>query len=161
MPSRELTTDGLCEALDVAPRTLTGWRERGLPHDKKGKTCRYNLGEVATWMKANGLTGKVTGNIDKAHWDGRKIKALAERYELQLERERGSLIPLAEARQTYTNFVRVIRNRLQRMGVSLSTRWGDPDAARRQSDIEEEIRLALSDVSKSDEPEASTVAVAV
>jgi predicted DNA-binding transcriptional regulator AlpA len=49
-----LSPDQLAAELDVSPRTLPGWRLRGLgpPYVKVGALVRYRRSDVDAWLRA-------------------------------------------------------------------------------------------------------------
>lgn len=151
------------EEFGVSPNSVRVWATDGCPHQKINKRLAFNLAAVADWRRSTGKNAHSRSNTnaspDLESARLRKENALADKHELFVARERGLLIKAADAKRTYCNFVRVMRNRVQRVGVAVTTRWGDPDAARRQADIDNEITSALADVSQTNESDDGTMAV--
>ena len=60
MPERTKTTQEIADLFDVTVRTVTNWTKGGCPHNKPAKRTdpnKFDEGEVAAWMQANGITG--------------------------------------------------------------------------------------------------------
>ncbi|MEA2707677.1 MAG: Phage packaging protein Nu1, partial [Phycisphaerales bacterium] len=57
----EVDAHGLCQQFGVDRSTVKRWIARGMPCDRsgKGKRNRFNESEVAAWLEANHLTGRV------------------------------------------------------------------------------------------------------
>ena len=111
---REDTINDVCEAIDVDRRTIYGWIKRGLPSEGEGKARRFNLGEVAAWMKANKLTGApgrpqepLSAELVAART--RKELALADLHEMQLGRMRECLVDASDVARANAMKYAVIR----------------------------------------------------
>lgn len=51
MQDKLLTTDELCERLQVGRTTVWRWRKEGLPCIKYGNSVRFDWEEVLKWLK--------------------------------------------------------------------------------------------------------------
>lgn len=58
VPEPLVTVDQLAAHLDVHPRTLRRWRDRGMPHYMRGATIRFRVSEVEDWLRRNGRDGE-------------------------------------------------------------------------------------------------------
>jgi phage terminase Nu1 subunit (DNA packaging protein) len=116
---RKQTTQDICETFDVNERTVANWVKRKCPCDKggKGRLRMFDEGEVAAWIKDNGLVGKVgkpSGPLGDqlAAAKIRKELALAEKHELAVTERKALLILKSEAEQLNVAKFTVIRNKL-------------------------------------------------
>src|ERR1044071_3955471 len=137
---RDQTVDDISGAHAVDPETVRRWVRRGCPADVggRGRGHRLNSAEVAGWMQENGITGEegrpVEGgnspDLEKARL--RKENALAAKYELQVQRERGELVTVAEVKQFNTRMLTTFRNKLRGIPASVSPHLDGRDGAERE-----------------------------
>jgi phage terminase Nu1 subunit (DNA packaging protein) len=129
---RDKSTEQIGEIFDVGESTLRNWVRDGCPCDKggKGKPRLFDEAEVAAWMRSKNLTGDVgkpkeivSDELEKARI--RKDNALANKFELQVERERGLVIERAEVERLGVQKVVTVRNRLMVVGSKLAAQLND------------------------------------
>lgn len=150
-PKRELSANELADELDLHRQTIVEYDRRGAPREKAGRGYHYNAGEYLAWMKANGVSGlqgrQIEGDSpDLAAAKLRKENALAARYELQVAREKGELVPALEVKQWIGENVTTARNKLLGMGAQLTPLLEGREAAERQTLIEERVTEILNEL---------------
>lgn len=112
----------------VDEKTIRRWCGRAkspCPHDRDARgQVKLDEAEVVAWMRASGLTGepgrpaaKSSRNIKAAQL--RKENALADRYEIMNDRERGLLVESAEVEREWANVANVVRAGFQSIGSSV------------------------------------------
>jgi len=155
IPKRESTTEEVAELLDVDRATILRWSGEGLPHDKPQKKQagnRYDVAEVAAWMKANNRTGEVGRPADSdsalVGHKTRKEKALADRYERENAVAAGLLIDAAAEQKRDIQKITLVRNRLCGLGAALSPQLEGLDGAQRQSAIDAAVEEILQEFSR-------------
>jgi phage terminase Nu1 subunit (DNA packaging protein) len=96
-------------AFDVTPRTVTNWMQQGMPIRQDG---RYNLLDIKSWLteREARAKAKITPPNKNNHEnygdvDLRKVKAQAEKIELENAKTRGELISREIAEQTLREMV--------------------------------------------------------
>ena len=85
----ELNRSDTAQKLNVALTTLDYWRRKGCPHTKKGKQVVFNIDTLNTWLDTR--TG---GDLDYTQERAKLTKLQAEKVTLELEQQRGNLIPM-------------------------------------------------------------------
>lgn len=154
-----IKTSDLAEQLGVECATVRSWVKDGCPHTKEGKNLRFDPAEVVSWRRGRGMDSHNRNAGDSPDIDAarlRKENALATKYELHIEKEKGKVVNAAEAARAYCNLVRVLRNRVQRIGVAVATRWPGPDAGKLQAMIDEEATEALREVSQGEDDDTTS-----
>jgi phage terminase Nu1 subunit (DNA packaging protein) len=149
---RNISTDDVCALFDVDTRTVTRWVTSGCPCDRSGKARKFNAGEVAAWMKENGITGERGRPLDpndqlKAA-KIRKESALAERYEIELARAKALLVSKAEVEAGNITKFTVIRNKLMGMASSLAPSLEGLSVPEIERQIEARVVTVLKELSK-------------
>lgn len=77
----------LAVLMDVTPQTIREWRRAGMPeHERKAKEVMFDIAKVVQW-RIERAAGE-TGDDSKS----RKLKAEAERIEMQNAESRGDLV---------------------------------------------------------------------
>lgn len=148
---------GQCaDELDIRVGLLRDYVIKGAPHDKggKGRPNKFDPAEVLTWMKSEGLTGKVgrpsltqdSPDLEAARL--RKENALAAKYELQVARERGLLVPADDVKRDWTSKVTTAKNKFVGMAAIITPLLEGRDAAERQTIIEGRIYEILTELSQ-------------
>jgi hypothetical protein len=146
-----VTATGLIAALQIGQSTLARWRHDGLEPDavKRGgaRTYLWVPDRVRQWAAENGKDRDPRSSLhpDRATPQRnergerpidaakrRREEALADRYELELARDRGELVPRAEVCAGLVAKVTVLRQRLLNLADSLPAELADedPDAIR-------------------------------
>ena len=77
------------QKLNVSLTTLDNWRRKGCPHIKTGKQVFFNIGTLKTW-----LDNRSSGELDYTQERAKLTRLQAERATLDLEQQRGKLLPL-------------------------------------------------------------------
>jgi phage terminase Nu1 subunit (DNA packaging protein) len=77
------------QKLNVSLTTLDNWRRKGCPHTKTGKQVFFNIGTLKTW-----LDNHSGGELDYTQERAKLTRLQAERVALDLEQQRGKLLPL-------------------------------------------------------------------
>lgn len=150
---RNLTVDDIAPEHGVDPETVRRWIRRGCPCDRpgKGKATLLNSAEVEVWKRENGITGERgrpdlidSPDIEAARL--RKENALASKYELQVSRERGELIPLADVKHWLGRHVIAFRNKLIGFAAGVTPHLEGRDAAERQAILESRLNEVLNEL---------------
>ena len=103
---------------------------RGAPCDRPGKGNRptlFDLDAYEAWRKSQGLDGaigrpKKAGTVEMEEAKLRKELALAEKYELQTERERGKLINIDDHLRVVTKLATTAKNKLMGLSAAVAPR---------------------------------------
>tara|TARA_B110000091_G_scaffold73069_1_gene80512 strand:- start:55 stop:555 length:501 start_codon:yes stop_codon:yes gene_type:complete len=82
--------------LDVSLTTLDYWRRKGCPYTKEGKTVFFELEELQEW-----LDDRSGGELNYTQERAKLTKLQAEKVSLELDQQRGSLIPMELAIATW------------------------------------------------------------
>ena len=139
---REAVIDDVAEEFGVSIQSVRNWVKDKCPHSKIGRRLMFDVAEVAAWRRSRGMdthnrNAGSSPDIDAARL--RKENALADKYEIQVQRERDQLIEVAEVKRLWTNVARVVRNTMQGVGAAVATRYPGGDAGRLQADIDREV----------------------
>lgn len=148
---------------EVATQTVSAWCKRGCPHkrEKRGTGARYTLSfkieDVDAWLRekwkgpydtstrsrsASQKTEAAAGDEEPKALRDKKDYWLAKKYEIQVKKERGELIPLEEVRQERLQRIEAVRAGL----FSLPARLSGVCAGRSESEIQDEIESAINDL---------------
>jgi hypothetical protein len=148
-----MTADECGDVLELSTELIRDYMGRGCPHDKggPGKPNRLDPGEVTAWMRSNKLTGKPgrpneddSPDLEKARL--RKENALASKYELQVKREKGELVPVAEVQQWIGERNTTAKNKFIGLGASVTPLLEGRDAAERQGIIDARVIEILDEL---------------
>ena len=77
------------QKLSVALSTLDDWRRKGCPHTKSGKQVYFEIEELQKWL--NNRSG---GELDYTQERAKLTRLQAEKVTLELEQQRGNLLPM-------------------------------------------------------------------
>ena len=77
------------QKLNVSLTTLDDWRRKGCPHTKTGKQVYFEIKEIERW-----LDNRSSGELDYTQERAKLTKLQAEKVTLELEQQRGKLLPL-------------------------------------------------------------------
>src|SRR5262245_37326939 len=141
---RTQTTDEVADELGVTANTVRDYAAAGCPHDKAplGNNHKYNAAEVLAWARAHGKTGK-RGRPEDIETLGnaklRKETALAEKYELQVQREKGLMGYMEDFKRFSVLAVTTAKNKFLGFPANVTTMLEGRDAAERQSILESRI----------------------
>lgn len=148
--TRSETAADICEQLDIAKSTLEKYVKRGCPHTKgkPGKPNRYDVTEVAAWMRSENLTGNPgqPRRVDSPDLEAarlRKENAMARNWELRNDEAEGRLVDADEVTSRWGSIGAAVRNSLESMGEQIAHRVvgkSDRDAARI---IDDEVKRRL------------------
>ena len=147
----DLTRQQLADELDLHSESVTRHAAMGAPREKRGRTYYSNAGEYRAWMKANNLTGDAHRpaegvSPDLAAAKLRKENALASRYEIEVARARGELVPLVEVKAEMGQQITTAKNKLRGLGAAITPLLEGRDAAERQGIIDNRIEEILNDL---------------
>ena len=148
---RDLTRDDIAALLDVHVESVGRYDRDGAPHERRGNRNFYNEDEYRAWMASKGLTGKEgrpneddSPDLEKARL--RKENALAAKYELQVKREKGELVPTEEVRRWIGEHVTTAKNKLIGLGAAVAPLLEGRDAAERQTIIDGRVSEILEEL---------------
>ncbi len=98
---KRLSGAALATLLGVARNTVTDWKNAGCPHQPDPKTGAptYLPSEVWTWRDRTREAATTPQELDKEAEQVRKLKAEADRVELEVAKVRGELVPIAAFEQ--------------------------------------------------------------
>ena len=85
----ELNRSDTAQKLNVALTTLDYWRRKGCPHTKKGKQVFFNIDTLNTWLDT-----RSGGELDYTQERAKLTRLQAEKVTLELEQQRGNLLPM-------------------------------------------------------------------
>lgn len=150
-PKRGAKTTDVATEFDVSVRTVHEWISKGCPCTRKPRGNLFNLGEVAKWKTDNHITGEpgrpaadTSPYIEAAKL--RKENALASKYELQVARERGELVPLIDVKQQWAQKVTTAKSKLLGLPAAIAPRLEGLDAAAIQSELEKGVTEILNEL---------------
>lgn len=144
----------VADVYDVSPETVSKWCKRGMP----GRHGAYKLREISHWLRERNL-----GNVHEKRMEASDPLLVAdvdspglERYrlakaaitELELERLKGTLIPLEKVRESLGRWASLIR----RMGEMLGRRFGQEAAQAMNETLAECRRMMPTDSNDDDNP---------
>ena len=85
----ELNRSDTAQKLNVSLTTLDDWRRKGCPHAKNGKQVSFNMDALKVW-----LDNRSKGDLDYTQERAKLTRLQAEKVTLELEQQRGNLLPL-------------------------------------------------------------------
>ena len=77
------------QKLNVSLTTLDDWRRKGCPHTKTGKQVYFEIKEIERWLDT-----RSGGELDYTQERAKLTRLQAEKVTLELEQQRGKLLPL-------------------------------------------------------------------
>jgi transposase-like protein len=147
---RDKTVADVAGIFDVDPNTVRKWAREGCGHGNKKGHPIFDEAEVAAWLKAQGLTGRVGRptppmNLELLRAKIRKETALAGKYELELSQQQGMLIDAGEVSALMEERQLALRAAMQgacsRLALKLE---GVGNAAQAEGIIEAELKLVYA-----------------
>ena len=147
-----LDTAGIAETFGVDAGTVRRWRHHGCPASKQGRTVLHDPAAVAAWRKSRGMDtqpGNGAGSPDLDAARLRKENALADKYELQVARERGTLIVAETEYARHAENLAGIRDRMLMIPAALSARVAGVSAVEAEGMLDRAIRDALQELAES------------
>lgn len=145
---RALSRDELADELGLNPDSIKRHhtRDNPPPHDREGQRCVYNVAEYQAWMKSEELTGERGGQRDDSPdleaAKLRKENALAAKYELQVEKERGLVVDRGAYKSEWLTRIAAAKNKLIGMPAQIAPSLVGQDAG----DIEHMLRDRLEQI---------------
>jgi len=85
----ELNRAKTAQKLNVSLTTLDDWRRKGCPYTKKGKQVFFEMDTLKNW-----LDNRSSGDLDYTQERAKLTRLQAEKVTLELEQQRGNLLPL-------------------------------------------------------------------
>ncbi|HVV70443.1 MAG TPA: hypothetical protein VHI52_02925 [Verrucomicrobiae bacterium] len=144
-------TQDVAEEFSVNARTVHGWVAMGCPCARSTRGNRFDLGEVAKWKRANNITGEPgrpaaneSGDLEAAKL--RKENALAAKYEIQVDRERGTLVPATEVKTRWAQKVATAKSKFLGLPAAVAPRLEGMNAAAIQGELEKAVTDILNDL---------------
>ena len=147
-----LTAVELAEVYGVSASTVRGWTREGCPVHRDGRRVYYDAAEIAPWRKSRGMDtqpGNGAGSPDLDAARLRKENALADKYELQVARERGTLIVAETEYARHAENLAGIRDRMLMIPAALSARVAGVSAVEAEGMLDRAIRDALQELAES------------
>jgi phage terminase Nu1 subunit (DNA packaging protein) len=77
------------QKLSVSLTTLDNWRRKGCPHTKTGKQVYFEIEVLNRW-----LDNRSSGELDYTQERAKLTRLQAEKVTLELEQQRGNLLPM-------------------------------------------------------------------
>lgn len=148
---RGVTTQGVAEEFGVSARTVHSWVDMGCPCTRSTRGNRFDLGEVASWKTAHNITGEAGRPVsphDAAMEAAslRKELALAGKYELALEREKGRLVDIHVAIAAGTAVITTIKGKFLGLAAAIAPTLENLTAAVIQTLLEKRLEEILNDL---------------
>ena len=85
----QLNRSDIAKKLNVSLTTLDDWRRKGCPYTKKGRQVLFDMDELKTW-----LDNRSSGDLDYTQERAKLTRLQAEKVTLELEQQRGKLLPM-------------------------------------------------------------------
>jgi len=157
MATRNKTTKEIADVFDVHITTVNKWIQSGCPHDPRPKgtkqSCQLDEGEVASWLKEKGLTGKAgkpkgPQSAEKEALELRKLLAITLKHERENAEHEGRLIDVEQERARDLQKITVVKNKFSNLGQSLSSTLVGMNAAEIQATIEISVNDILKQLSE-------------
>jgi len=82
----------ISDAFGVSLTTVDKWRKKGCPCVEVEKKVSFTVRDVSDWLRNRGL--ETDGNLDLSQERAKLTKLQAEKATLELEQQRGNLIPM-------------------------------------------------------------------
>lgn len=148
------TTEEAADELDVTVGRMHDLYAKGAPHErprKPGQHARTSAAAIIAWAKEAGVDIHAGPGRPRLHDDSpdleaarlRKENALAAKYELQVSRERGELVPIDEVRRQGVRLLTTVKNRMQSFPPAWAVNTEGRNAAERQQIAQEDIGRLL------------------
>ena len=150
-PKRDIPITDTAMELDLSEDTVRRDIKRGAPHSRHKGRIELNVPEYRAWRESKGLTGEpgrpVQGDsptLEKVRI--RKENALANKYELQVKREKGELVPLEEFKRWINEHITSAKNKLLGLGARVTPELEGLNGAERQSVIDQRVIEILGEL---------------
>ena len=147
--------DRVAQALNLTPRRVQQLVDEGMPRESKGQ---YDLGKCMYWyirFLQDALQRRELPDDEKAE-RLRLTKAKADRAELDLSVARGQLIPIEVFEERLSAMIMAARQQLLALPARIAPRLEGEDRSSIKSDLESELKHALTGLAKHGDNRAST-----
>lgn len=155
-PGRPSTISECAAALDLSPDLLRDYVGRGCPHTKgaPGQSNMFDPAEVATWMHANGLSGKpgrpIKGESKELLVERiGKEREMRENWRLRNEQLHNRLVDMAVLRPWLAQILTTFRNKMIGVPAAATPLMEGRDAAERHAILADKINEALTELADS------------
>ena len=91
------------EAFGVELTTVDKWRRSGCPAIKNSKSVIFSVREVSDWLRSRDM--ETSGTLDLGQERAKLTKLHAEKATLELEQQRGNLIPMELVVETWQGHI--------------------------------------------------------
>ena len=91
------------EAFGVELTTVDKWRRSGCPATKTSKSVMFSVREVSDWLRSRDMES--SGTLDLGQERAKLTKLQAEKATLELEQQRGNLIPMELVVETWQGHI--------------------------------------------------------
>tara|TARA_B100000780_G_scaffold7817_1_gene5754 strand:- start:19191 stop:19706 length:516 start_codon:yes stop_codon:yes gene_type:complete len=98
------------EAFSVNLTTVDKWRRSGCPATKDGQNVLYSVREVSDWLRSRDMES--SGTLDLGQERAKLTKLQAQKATLELEQQRGNLVPMELIVETWQGHIGNARAKL-------------------------------------------------
>lgn len=152
---RNITPEAVADELNIHIKTVRSWcnrKKNHCPHDRAASGRLWlSADEVAAWMQESKTTGRAgrpsTTSPELLAAQLRKENALADRYMLQVRRERAQLTNLADVKCWIKSKCEEIAAAFKGLGATLTPRLAGRDTGDQQTLIDAEVIARLTQLS--------------
>ncbi|MCG5513651.1 terminase small subunit [Ectothiorhodospira shaposhnikovii] len=154
----KLSKTDLAAALDVSVNTVTNWQQRGCPvegHGGNGRRYSFDLADVVGWLTARPGSGasetaeaEAEARASLARERAELMRIRRQRGALELERERGDLVPKRAAMQAAAHAAAIQREAMLRVPYRLAPMVAGMDQREAFLVLTDEIRVAMESAAK-------------
>ena len=99
----EFNRSQIGEAFGVELTTVDKWRRGGCPSTKNSKSVMFSVREVSDWLRSRDM--ETSGTLDLGQERAKLTKLHAEKATLELEQQRGNLIPMELVVETWQGHI--------------------------------------------------------
>lgn len=149
----KLSKTDLAAALDVSVNTISNWQQRGCPVEGQGGNGRrysFDLADVVGWLTARPGSGasetaeaEAEARASLARERAELMRIRRQRGALELERERGDLVPKRAAERAAAHAAAMQREAMLRVPYRLAPMVAGMHQREAFIALDEEIRLAM------------------
>ena len=159
--SRKLkTTKEIAELIQQSEGAIRIWKQKGCPHVFRGGRLYFDPEKVAEWRQEHGLNGMPGARKGNRHWAVKKAQmmglepgdqtardrweaARAAKLEIEVDRLRGLLVPVADVEAELVAAVRLFRSEILALPQRLAPVFAGMDSVPK---IEQRMREELEEV---------------
>tara|TARA_B110001469_G_C9617871_1_gene307767 strand:+ start:58 stop:570 length:513 start_codon:yes stop_codon:yes gene_type:complete len=106
----EFNRSQIAEAFGVNLSTVDKWRRSGCPAEQNGKLVVFSVRVVSDWLRSRDVES--SGVLDLGQERAKLTKLQAEKTKLELEQQRGNLIPMELVLATWQSHIGNARAKL-------------------------------------------------